>query len=207
MIARVYIILSAVLLTAGTLQAQNLNPTNGGYEGKKIINNKTFHVLYEEVIIDRSVDEVWNEVAGNFVNIADIVKSVNSSRSLNPAITTGLGAERQCELEFQGKHILLKERIIDFKECGDHREFTYDVYESVGIPLKSYNTWVVRKGDDGKTYLGTVSIFRAKFALLTALIAKKLQKTGLREGILAYKHYLETGARKLDPEKLNELYP
>ncbi|MFK7948921.1 MAG: hypothetical protein AB8G11_15110 [Saprospiraceae bacterium] len=194
----------------GNANAQNVNASNGGYESRRIIDNKKFHVLYEEVVIDKTVDEVWNEVSGNFVNSERIAHSINESRCLSGNLTTGIGAERYLNINFQGRTIEVKERIIDFQECGNHREFTYDVYESKGSPLnvKTYNTWIVREGDDGKTYLGTVFIFRANIGILTGLLGKQLVKSGsLRNGVLTYKHFLETGEKKVVAEKLNELYP
>ncbi|MFK7972325.1 MAG: hypothetical protein AB8F95_18285 [Bacteroidia bacterium] len=207
MTTRGYLIFAMLVLFAGSTYAQNLSSSNGGYENRRTIDKKKYHVLYEEVAIDKTVDEVWNEVAGNFMSIADIIQSVNYSRCLTGDTTQGVGAARYCELDFQGKTVELKERIIEFKDSGDHREFTYHVYESKGFPASVYNTWVVRKGDDGKTYLGTVFIFRAKPGILTGMMEKKLKKTGLRDGILGYKHYLETGEKKVDAKKLKALYP
>jgi hypothetical protein len=204
---KISLIFTTVLLIMGTTNAQNLNSDNGGFESRRIINKKKFHVLYEEVTIDKSINEVWNEVAGNFINVGEIAKSINSSHCESGDITEGLGAARYCSIDFQGKTVEIKERIIDFRDCGDNREFTYDVYETKGFPAKVYNTWVVRKGEDGKTYLGTVFIFRANLAFMTGMMGRKLTKLGgLRNGILAYKHYLETGEKNVDPKKLNELY-
>lgn len=200
------LLLASFFLTFGSVSAQNIHSSNAGYESKTIINKKKFRVLYVEVAVDKSVDEVWKEVAGNFMNISDIVKDITVSRSLSGDSINGLGARRYCKLEFQGKTVELKERIIDYKANGDHREFTYEVYESKGFPAKSYNSWVVRKGKDGKTYLGTVFRFRANFAPVTGLMAKQLEKSGLEGGIWSYKHYLETGEKKVDPKRLERLY-
>jgi len=192
----------------GNLSAQITSSSKGGYEARKIINNKKFHVLYQEVRIDKTVDEVWNEVSGNFVNSGDIAHSINYSRCLSGDVTEGLGTERHLNLNFQGKVFDAKERIIEFKESKDHCEFTYDVYEAKGSPAKVYNTWIVKKGEDGSTYLGTAFMLRAHFSPLTGLIRRKLAKSGsLRDGLLAYKHYLETGEKKVESERLNELYP
>lgn len=196
-----------VIFAVDTSKAQN-GPF--GYENRRIISEKKFHVQYEEVVINKSVEEVWAEVAGNFGTAGEISKSTNSSYSLSPGKLSGLGAERYLNIDFQGKTVEAKERIIEFKESTDHNEFTYDVYESQGSPVqvKVHNTWVVRKGADGKTYLGTVFIYRAKFAPLTGIIGKKIEQSGsLRNGVLSYKHYLETGEKKVAPEKLNLLYP
>ena len=91
---KVYLILTAILFLMGSSNAQNLNPSNGGYESRRIINKKKFRVLYEEVAIDKTVEEVWNEVAGNFMTIDKIVTGINFTRCLSGDILTGLGAER-----------------------------------------------------------------------------------------------------------------
>ncbi|MFK8057332.1 MAG: hypothetical protein AB8F78_14505 [Saprospiraceae bacterium] len=189
------------------LVAQTTHPHTGGFKDRVTINNKKFHVIYEEVAIDKTVDEVWGEVSGNFMHIAEITEGINFTRNLSGDITSGLGAERLCNLDIQGKTMEIKERIIDFKGTGDHREFTYDVYESTKGFVKTYGTWIVKKGSDGRTYLASAFIFRAKFSPMTGLVEKKLRKIGLRTGILSYKHYLETGEKKVAPEKLVKLYP
>ncbi len=83
MMKLVSLLFAAIVLIPGSLSAQNLNSSNGGYDSKRIIHKKKFHVLYEEVAIDKTVDEVWNEVSGNFMQIGEIVKNVNSSRCLS----------------------------------------------------------------------------------------------------------------------------
>jgi len=201
------IILTALLLVmTGTVSAQNLNTENGGFENRRIINGKKFRVLYAETVVNKSVDEVWKEVAGNYIKVGEVAGQINESHCESGSITEGVGASRYCSLDFQGKTVEIKERIIEFRECGNHREFTYDVYETKNFPAKVYNTWIVRKGEDGKTYLGNVFIFRANFAPLTGMMERKLKKAGLRGGVLAYKHYLETGEKNVKVEKLNELY-
>ena len=187
-----------------------LNTPATGYENRRIISGQKFHVLHQEVEIDAAVDAVWDEVAGNFVNSGEIAASINASRCLSGDLTQGLGAERFLDFDFQGTQVQAKERIVEYRQCGDTRDFTYDVYESKGSPLtvKVYSTWIVRKSEEGKTYLGTAFIFRAKIAFLTGMIGQQLAKSGsLRTGLLAYKHYLETGEKRLDSAKLNERYP
>jgi len=194
----------------GNAQARNLDSSKESYETRRIIKGKRYHVQYEEVEIDATINEVWEEISGNFAKGGDIAKSINSSYGLSGDVTEGLGAERYLNIDFQGKTIEAKERIIDFKECQNHKEFTYYVYESKGSPLQvdTYFTWSTWVGDDGKTYLGTYSIFRAKLPILTGLVGKIIAKSGsLRNGILTYKHYLETGEKKVDEGRLNKLYP
>lgn len=187
-----------------------LNTPDTGYENRRIIGGKTFHVLSEEVEINASVAEVWAEVAGNFVNGAEIAESLNASHGIGDAPTEGLGAERLLDINFQGKRIKAKERIVDFRDGGDVREFTYEVYENQGAPigLRTYNTWYVRRGPEDNAYLGNVLIFRANIFVLTSLVGKMLTRSGsIRGGLLTYKHYLETGEKKVSTDQLLAKYP
>ncbi len=205
---KIVLSIAGIVLLTCVVNAQNLNSTNGGFEKKRIIDGKKFRVMYYEYEINKTVDEVWAEVAGNFVNVGEIAKPINESHCESGDVTEGLGAARYCSIDFAGKEVEIKERITEYRECGDHREFTYDVYETKGFPAKVYNTWIVRKGEDGKTYLGNVFIFRANFAPMTGMMGRQLKKLkGLRNSVLAYKHYLETGEKKADPGKFDSLYP
>lgn len=186
-----------------------MNTPETGYASRRVIDGKTFRVLSEEVQIDATVDDVWAEVSGNFVNGADIAASLNASHGLTGELTEGLGTERYLDIDFQGKRIEAKERIIDYRDNEEVREFTYEVYETKGAPigLKTYNTWYVRRGDDDKTYLGNVFIFRANIFFLTGMVGKMLAKSGsMRTGLLTYKHYLETGEKKVSQDGLFAQY-
>lgn len=201
------LLLTLVLLISSQICAQNVNSENGGFDEKRIIEGRKFSVVYSEVAIDKTVDEVWNEVAVNFIKADQVIESVNFTRCLSGDTTYGLGTKRLCNINNQGKTIEIKEEIIEYKECGDHREFTYLVYDAPDLPLTNYVTWMVRKGAEGKTYLGSAFIIRANLGFLTGLIAKQLRKSGIRAGVLGYKHYLETGKKNIVAKKLLELYP
>lgn len=204
----VMLIFTAMLLSVSALSAQNLNATNGGYDDRRVIDGKKFRVMYYEYEIDKTPDEVWAEVAGNYVHVGEISKSISESYCESGDTTQGLGAARFCNIDFNGKEIKIKERIIEWDDSGDRMEYSYDVYESEGFPAKVYNTWVVRTGDDGKTYLANVFVFRAKPGFATGMMQKKLTKLkSLRNAVLTYKHYLETGEKNADPEIFDALYP
>lgn len=191
-----------------TSNAQNLNSSNGGYSKTRFIKGKKFKVVYYEYEVKRTADEVWAEVSGNFVNVGKIAKAVDDSHCESGDIKEGLGAARYCKLNFAGKTVEIKEKITEFIEGSKRKEYTYDVYESKGFPAKVYNTWVVRVSDDGKTYLGNTFIFRAKPAFLGGMMERKMKKIkAVRNSVLGYKHYLETGERKVDPQVFDRLYP
>ncbi|MEQ1553244.1 MAG: hypothetical protein ABL929_03640 [Ferruginibacter sp.] len=196
------------LFSTLNVNAQNLNSTNGGYAKTKKINGKKFRVMYYEYVVNKTPDEVWAEVSGKFTEIGKIAKSVDESHCESGDITKGLGASRFCSINFAGKTVEISEKIIEFTEGVKRKEYTYDVYKSKGFPAKVYNTWVVRVGDDGKTYLGNAFIFRGKPAMMTGMIAHKMKKLkAVRNTVLNYKHYLETGEKKADPAKFDSLYP
>ncbi|MDA9120522.1 hypothetical protein N9J52_00650 [Flavobacteriales bacterium] len=202
------IVLLMTVLGIVPAMAQNLNSSNGGYETTREIDGKKFWVDYYEYEVDKTLDEAWAEVAGNFINVGDIHKSINESHCESGDITEGEGASRFCSINFNGKVLELKERITEVKEKENRKEFTYEVYDNKGFPAKVYNTWVVRVGDDGKTYLGNTFILRGNMAFLSGMMMKKLAKLGgLRNAVLGYVHYLETGEKKADPAVFERLYP
>jgi len=197
-----------LLFAFTTASGQSLNSINGGFSKKEKIEGKKFRVLYYEHVIDKTPEEVWAEVAGNYIHVDEVAKAITESYSESGDVTEGVGAKRFCAIDFGKRKVEVKEEIIDYQTTTGRNEFTYRVYESKGFPAKVYNTWVVRKGSDGKTYLGTAFKMRANFSLLTGMLVKKLKKQGgVKNGVLAYKHFLETGERNVEPVKLAELYP
>ena len=197
-----------LLFAVGSVSGQSLNSTNGGYPEKKVIDGEKFRVLYYEHVVDKSPEEVWAEVATNYINVANVSKAITGSHCESEGITSGLGAKRYCAIDFGKKKVEVKEEVIDYQVSDKRKEFTYKVYDSKGFPAKVYNTWVVRVGDDGKTYLGTAFIMRANMAMMTGMMAKQLLKQGgVKNGVLSYKHYLETGEGNVEGTKLAQLYP
>lgn len=206
---KIFLIMAvAVMAMNPEASGQNLNSTNGGYAKTRKIDGKKFKVHYYEYEINKTMDEVWAEVMGNFVNVGQIHKSINESHCESGDVKNGEGAARFCSLDFGGKKIDIKERITEVTETANRKEYTYDVYETKGFPAKVYNTWVVRKDDNGKVYLGNAFVMRGKPAIMTGMMMRKLKKLGgVRNAVLAYKHYLETGEKKVDPSVFASLYP
>lgn len=197
-----------LLFAAASVTGQSLNSTNGGFPATKVIDGKKFHVLYYEHVVDKTPEEVWEEVAMNYTKVARVSKAITGSHCESEGVTSGLGSKRYCAIDFGKKKVEVKEEVVDYKISDKRNEFTYVVYESKGFPAEVYNTWVVRVGDDGKTYLGTAFIMRANMSFMTGMLAKKLLKQGgVKNGVLSYKHYLETGEGNVDGVKLAEMYP
>ncbi len=196
------------LASTFSIHAQSLNGTNGGFPEKEVIDGKKFRVVYYEHVINKSPEEVWAEVADNFIEVGKVAKAITESHCESGDLTEGLGAKRFCAIDFGKRKVEVKEEVVDYQITDRRKEFTYYVYDSKGFPAKVYNTWVVRKGADGKTYLGTAFKMRANISMMTGMLVKQLQKQGgVRNGVLAYKHFLETGEGNVDPKELALIYP
>lgn len=163
-----------------------------------------FRVVSYETAVQTSIDDAWAELGGNWLEISKVQKAIVKSYGL-PGPQTGTGAARHCDIDFNGKPVVVKERIIDWIDTPDHKEYTYDVYESTGFPAKVYNTWSLRKGQDGRTYLRNVFFYRMRPAIMTRPMAGQIF-TATRGGALGYKHVLETGERLVDPKALTARY-
>ena len=105
-----------------------------------------FRVVDFETAIDADVDTVWSEVAGNYVNVQNVQPAIVASYGLPGEPETGPGAVRHCDIDFNGRDVAIKERIVDWIDEPDYKEYTYDVYESQGFPARVFNTWSVPGG-------------------------------------------------------------
>ena len=161
-----------------------------------IIDGKRFGVAEFETEVVASIDDVWQELAGNYVGVADVHTPIITSYGYPDEPSTGPGAVRHCDLNFKGKKVSIDERIIDWIDTPNHREYSYDVYRSKGFPAKVYNTWSVRVDGDGRTWLRNVFYFRMRPAASTRLTFGQMA-TATLNGVLGYIHFLETGERKI----------
>ncbi len=168
------------------------------------IGGKRFGAASFEIEIDATIDQVWEELAGRFVDVAEFQAPVIASYAVGSEPTSGPGAVRHCDLRFKGKKVAIKERITDWIDTPDHKEYSYFVYESKGFPATVYNTWSVRVVD-GRTLLRNVFYFRMKPASMSRMMRGQMAQAA-RGGVLGYKHYLETGERNGDPKRIAKQY-
>ncbi len=197
-----------MLFVVSGINAQSLNNSNGGFPKKEKIDGKNYRIVYYEHSIDKSPEEVWNEVAKNFINVDQVATAITESHGESGDKTEGIGAKRFCAIDFGKRKVTVKEEVVEYEETDARKIFTYEVYESKGFPARVYNTWIVRVGEDGKTYLGTAFKMRAKFPFPTGMMVKQLLKAGgVKNGVLAYKHFLEKGEGNVATDKLAVLYP
>lgn len=160
-----------------------------------------FRVVHFETAIDADIDKVWAEVADNYVHVQNVQPGIVASYGLPGEPEVGPGAARHCDIDFNGRDVAIKERIIDWIDAPDYKEYTYDVYETKGFPARVFNTWSVRRGSDGRTYLRNVFYFRMKPFVMTYFSVGQI-KGATRGGVLGYKYFLETGRSATSPAEL-----
>lgn len=159
-----------------------------------------------ETAVDVDIDTAWAELADNYCGVVQVQPSIVASYGLPGEPEVGLGAVRHCDIDFNGKDVAIKERIIDWIDESDHKEYTYDVYETKGFPARVFNTWSARRGSDGKTYIGNVFYFRMKPAIMTYFTGGQIAQAA-RGGVLGYKYFLENGQPASGPDEIKDRYP
>ena len=161
-----------------------------------------FRVVHFETAVDADIDKVWAEVADNYVDVQKVQPGIVASYGLPGEPEVGPGAVRHCDIDFGGRDVAIKERIIDWIDEPDYKEYTYDVYETKGFPARVFNTWSVRRGSDGKTYLRNVFYFRMKPFVMTYFSVGQI-RSAARGGVLGYKFFLETGRPATSPAEID----
>lgn len=198
-----------MLRVISAVDAQRIQVTEDGFNKKTTINGKTYKVAYYEHEVDADVEQVWKELINNFAEIGEVMEHIIESYNYDEAITYGVGQIRVCVTKDEkGKQVIFKEKIIEVIEKEGYKEYFYHIYDVEGTkaPADLYGSWLTKKGDDGKTYIGSAIYVRGKPALLfSGLVLKKVSQ-GIDGPVLAYKHFFETGKKEVPQEKLRALY-
>jgi hypothetical protein len=156
-----------------------------------------------EMIVDVDSQTAWDALA-NFGDVGSHHPQVKRSKPLNGSKNEALlGSDRECIIIDGKKEIMVREKIIDFVAS---EYYTYEVYDWKNFPLKKMTiTFGVKKNSQGKTVIYQKTDFRLKPGFLTYIMKGKL-RNGAREGLLGYKHFLETGEQKTDIKVLRKKY-
>ncbi len=166
---------------------------------QKEIKLKTIH---NELIVDVSVKKAW-DVINSYGDVGSYHSSIASSKPINGSEVEGsMGCERQCYIQSNKKDIYVDETIIEFV---DESHYKY-VAVSEQFPAKAfYNTFGVKKNEQGKTVIFVTTEYRLKPGFMTGIAKGKLSK-GNNDALLFYKHYMETGEKNGNPEEIREKY-
>ena len=159
--------------------------------------------IHEEMVIKTFPERLW-EVVSQFGNVgefhAGVVSSLRQPGSENQA---SVGCERICNIVDMGLSITLKERVVDYVEG---RSYQFEVYECRNFPVKEMLfRFTLKDATPKHTTLAIDIAYKARPALLTPLMSGKM-KSLARDVLLGYKHYAETGEKRVPIKQLKRRY-
>lgn len=159
--------------------------------------------VHQEMQIHVSPEKMW-EVLSAFGNVSLFHAGVRESHHVEGSgNAASLGCERVCNIVDMGLQIMLKERIVDYKEGHSYK---YEVYEWKNFPLrKMYFGFTILGASQGFTTLALDIDYKAKPAILTPLMAGKM-KSLAHNVLLGYKHYAETGQKRVPIKEIKKTY-
>lgn len=157
--------------------------------------------IMEEMVVNVSPAKAW-EVINSYGDVGDYHSGVASSKPLKGSEVEGsMGCARQCFIEGK-KDITIDETIIEYV-AGSHYKYWA---ESEDFPAKAfYNTFGVKQNDAGQTVIYVITEYRLKPGFMTKMARGNLRK-GDVDALLFYKHYMETGEKNGDPDKIRSMY-
>ncbi len=140
--------------------------------------------------VDAPIEDVW-KAWDDFGNIANFHPGLESSHLLGGSETTGLGAERQCNLK-DGKNYI-QERIVDYVP---NKRLSIDIYSGT-MPLKSAQATVELKGlGVNRTEVRMKMDYRMKFGVLGRLMGQLMKpqfRKLLQSALDSNKAFVENG--------------
>ena len=159
--------------------------------------------IHEEITIKTSPERMWS-VLSRYGDVSDFHAGVSRSYSVDGSENkASLGCERVCNIVDMGMHITLKERITDFV---DGKSYRYEVYEWKNFPIQQmFFAFTILRSTPTHTVLGIDIEYRAKPAFLTWLMSGKVRRLS-RDVLLGYKHYAETGEKRIPLTNLKRQY-
>lgn len=159
--------------------------------------------IRQELTINVTPERMW-EILSQYGDVsrfhAGVVESHRLDGNDNQAAP---GCERVCHIVDMGLHITLKERIIEYQE-GE--SYTYEVYEWKNFPLhKMLFGFQILHSDKPGVVLAINIDYKAKPGFITPLMAGKMRRLA-RDVLLGYKHFAETGEKRVPIKQLKAHY-
>ncbi len=145
------------------------------------------------IVVEADKARVW-ELLSDFGTIDRYNPFVPKSYIINDAPARGLGAERHCDLDSEGKGYL-RERIIEFNE-GESYTLVFTA-ASASLPVhEMFITFAVAVVAGG-TRVSMTYHYRMKYGvvgrLMEAVVVKPMLTRVARGLLSGFKHYAETG--------------
>lgn len=159
--------------------------------------------IFEEIPVDVTPEQMW-QVLSIYGDVSSFHGGVEHSYKVEGSVNQAkIGGERVCNIVDMGLKIQLKERIIDYQEGIGYQ---YEVYEWKNFPLrKMFFKFSIRNNSDGNSWLRLDIDYKAKPSILTPLMAWKMRIL-THDVLLGYKHYAETGDKKVPAQTLRKKY-
>lgn len=158
--------------------------------------------IHQEIPIQVTPDRLW-QVLARYGDVSQFHAGVESSYGVTGSDNEAApGGERVCNIVDMGLHIVLKERITDYREGVGYQ---YDVYEWKNFPLRKMRFGFSIRPAHNHAVLSIDIDYLARPAWLTPLMAPKMRRLA-KDVLLGYKHFTETGERKVPIKILRKLY-
>jgi len=159
--------------------------------------------IYEVMPINVTPEKMW-QVLSVYGDVSSFHGGVEQSyKAEGSGNQAKIGGERICNIVDMGLKIQLKERIIDYQEGVGYQ---YEVYEWKNFPLrKMFFKFSIQESFDGNTFLRLDIDYKAKPAILTPIMAWKMRIL-IHDVLLGYKHYAQTGEKKVPISTLRKKY-
>jgi ribosome-associated toxin RatA of RatAB toxin-antitoxin module len=127
-------------------------------------------ILIIQKVVPASIDQAYASWADDFGNIQKFHPHLKSSFSINNSPESGLGAERQCNLD-DGKS-WVKERVV---EARAHDYLKVDIYEG-NVPLKNAYIELFFEPEGDETKVTMEFHFQAAIPVLGRLMEPMMKK-------------------------------
>lgn len=152
--------------------------------------------------IQSDKEKVWQALQ-KFGEIASFHDNVVSSDYLTDS-ELKIGCERYCEFHPQmGMKPVVKEKIIDLKP---EESYLIEFYEFKNFPMNHmYIELGIGEQIEAGYMVNAKCWYQSKPKFMTSLFANKMKGT-LREILLGYKHFIETGERNKKMKELKKIY-
>lgn len=166
------------------------------------IKNQLHYVSYQ-IPIYANRQQVWSSLQ-KFGEIASFHDNVVSSGYLDGAEEFGLHCERYCEFHPQmGRIPVVKEKIIAI-DYGS--SYLIDFYEFKNFPMQHmYIQFRIDEDFESNHQVFAACWYQSKPKFFSRFFTKKMRQT-LKEILLGYKHYTETGEKNVAMHVLKKKY-
>ena len=159
--------------------------------------------VHSQMFIRTTPERMW-EILSHYGDVSSFHSGVRRSFSEDGSDDrAAAGCERVCNIVDMGMNITLKERIVDYVEG---RSYRYEVYEWKNFPISCMQFgFRITDATPGHVTLTIDIDFEARPSLLTVLMLGKVRRLA-RDVLLGYKHFAETGERRVPSRQLKERY-